>query len=227
VRRDTKVKVWAGGVVGVAVLLNGCGSHERPTLVRALQCLPVSGSAPARLSATVPADGLLRVLARPDGISIFAVLGNDRARSPIDRYGAISFVRPVRSGETVTVTAESRDSPEIVGEACVSMDLLPADDSASIRAEQAFAAAGASVDADDVQRAFDRYLDAAREFDSFDAFRAAEARHAMAELDYGPLARQDDAFWLTRSALADYARTRGAHVPAGLMSGLLQLEART
>ena len=43
----------------------------------------------------------------------------------------------------------------------------------------------------------------------------------MAEIAYVPLTQEDNAFWLTRAALADY----GEHVPPGLMSGLLVLEA--
>jgi CHAT domain-containing protein len=183
--------------------------------------MPVSGSRPATLSATMPANGLLRVLARPDGVSILATLDHERARSPIDRYGSITFVRGVHAGETVTLTVESRDSPDILGEACLSMDLLPPDDGESIRAEQAFAAGGRSVEANDAPRALEQYLDAAREFDAFDPFRAAEARHAMAELDYLLLARQDDAFWLARAAQAGY----GDHPPPGLMSRLLIVEA--
>jgi CHAT domain-containing protein len=171
----------------------------------------------------VPASGLLRVLARPDGVSIIATLGHETARSPVDRYGSVTFVRPARAGEALTVTVTSRDSPEIVGDVCLSMDLLPANDSARIRGEQAFALAGQNVAAGDAQHAFGHYLDAARELDSFDRFRAAEARHAMAELAYMPLARQDDAFWLARAALADY----GNGSPPGLVSALLFLEART
>jgi len=217
------MKSCAGSVIGVAVLLAGCGSHERPTLVHAPQCTPVSGATPATLSAKVPAGGLLRATVRPDGVSIVATLDTERARSPIDRYGSVTFVREVRAGETVTLTAESRDSPDIVGEACLTLDLLPPTHAASVRAEQAFAAAARSVQVDDARRAFGQYLDAAREFDEFDSFRAAEARHAMAELAYVLLARQDDAFWLARAALAGY----GDHPPPGLTSGLLTLEART
>ena len=183
----------------------------------------MSGATPAKLSATVTADGLLRALVRPDGVSISATLGAERARSPIDRYGSVTFVRQVRAGETVTLTAESRDSPEIQGEACLSMDLLPPTDTDAIRAEHAFAAAARSVEASEPERAVALYLDAAREFDSFDRFRAAEARHALAEIAYVPFARDDDAFWLARAAFADY----GDHPPPGLMSGVLVLEART
>jgi CHAT domain-containing protein len=216
------MKSWAGSIVGFAALLNGCSSHDAPTLVHAPLCLPVSGATPASLSASAPADGLLRVTVRPDGVSILATLGTERARSPIDRYGSITFVRHVRAGEAVTLKTESRDSPEIVGEACLSMDLLPPGDSASIRAEEAFAAGARSVAAGDASRALEQYLDAAREFEGFDRVRAAEARHAMAEIAYVPLIREDDAFWLARAALADY----GSKPPPGLMSGLLALEAR-
>jgi CHAT domain-containing protein len=183
--------------------------------------MPVSGAMPATLSAKIPADGLLRALARPDGVSILATLDNQRARSPIDRYGSVAILRDVRAGETVTLTAQSRDSPDIVGEACLSMDLLPRTDGASIRAERAFAAATRSIDANNAAQAFHQYLDAAREFDAFDPPRAAEARQAMAELAYLMLARQDDAFWLARAARAAY----GAHPPPGLMSRLVTVEA--
>ena len=193
--------------------------------------MPVSGSAPAKLSAMAPADGFLRALVRPDGVSILATLDSERARSPIDRYGTIAFVRSVHAGETVTLTAESRDSPEIVGEACLSMDLLPPGDSGSLRAEQAFAAGARSVAAGELAHALNQYLDAAREFDRVDRFRAAEARHAMAEIANVPLAHEDDAFWLARSALAGYATgsLHGAHArpPPGLISSLLALQART
>ncbi len=189
--------------------------------------MPVSGATPAKVRATAPADGVLRALVRPDGVSIIATLDHERARSPIDRYGSVTLVRSVRAGETVTLTAESRDSPEIVGEACLSMELLRPGDTARLRAEQAFAAAARSVAAGDASRALNLYLDAAREFDDFDRVRAAEARHAMAEIAYVPLAREDDAFWLARSALADYAYHGAPGPPPGLMSSLLALEART
>jgi CHAT domain-containing protein/tetratricopeptide (TPR) repeat protein len=164
---------------------------------------------------------LLRVLSRPDGVSILATLDGEPARSPIDRYGTVSFVRPVRAGEAATLRVESRDSPDIAGQACLSMDLLPPGDGALIRAERAFASAARSTQADDAQRAFELYLDAAREFDAFDPVRAAEARHAMAHLANLLLARQDDAFWLARAARAGY----GDHPQPGLMSGLLIIEA--
>src|SRR3954447_8240828 len=105
------MKSCAGSVICVAVFLAGCGSHERPTLVHAPQCMPVSSATPATLSAKVPAGGLLRATVRPDGVSIVAMLDTERARSPVDRYGSVTFVREVRAGETVTLTAESRDSP--------------------------------------------------------------------------------------------------------------------
>ena len=217
------MKCWAGSGIVLAVLLGGCGSHVAPTIVRAAQCVPVSGATPAKLSATVPTNGLLRVLARPDGVSIITTLGDETARSPIDRYGSVTFVRPARAGETVTVTVESHDSPEIVGETCLSLVLLPASDAAAIRAEQAYAAAAQKVASDDWRFAFDLYLDAAREFDAFDSFRAAEARHAMAELAYSRLDRDDDAYWLARAAFPGY----DGHAPAGLTSALVMLEART
>ena len=74
-------------------------------------CLPVSGSAPASLTATAPADGLLRASRRGRTDLDSGPLDDERARSPIDRYGSITFVRRVRAGEAVTLKAESRDSP--------------------------------------------------------------------------------------------------------------------
>jgi CHAT domain-containing protein len=226
------MKLSAGGVssravlppflASVACLLSGCGSHEAPLRVAGPQCLPLTGAMPAQLNGIAPADGLTLIVAEPRGISITASLDGRRTRSPVDRYGVVTFVRHSRSGEQLTLSVETRDSPQIFGEVCVSMAQLPAADAASIRAEQYFAAAGQSVEADQSQRAFDEYLEAAREFDSFDSLRAAQARHAMAELAY-KLTREDDAYWLARAALTGF----GSNASPGLRSALLSLQART
>ena len=184
-------------------------------------CLPLTGAMPAQLNGVAPADGLTLIVAEPRGISISASLDGKRARSPVDRYGRVTFVRRSKRGEQLTLTVEPRDSPEILGEVCLSMAQLPASDAALIRAEEYFAAAGQSVEADQTQRAFDEYLDAAREFDSFDSLRAAQARHAMAELAY-KLTREDDSYWLPRAAL----NGMGTSAPPRVRSALLALQAR-
>ena len=208
-------------LASVACLLSGCGAHEAPLRVAGPQCLPLTGATPAHLNGIAPADGLMLMVAEPRGISITASLDGKRARSPVDRYGVVTFVRRSRSGDEVTLSVETRDSPEVFGEVCLSMALLPASDAASIRAEEYFAAAGQSVEADQSQRAFDEYLDAARELDSFNALRAAQARHAMAELAY-KLTREDDAYWLARAALTGM----GTSAPPRVRSALLALQAR-
>ena len=205
------------------LLLSGCGSHETPRTALAERCQPTSVAQPASVSFEAPRAAILRVRIEPRGISLQASIGAERARSQVDRFGVITFVKATRAGETITVKAESRDSPDIVGTACVSIDELPASDKARIRAERAFAAAGEHLQAGDPKRSFDDYLDAAREFDSFDPLRAAEARHAMAEIAYGKIGREDDAYWLARMALSDF----GSHISAGLRSALYSLQART
>ncbi len=182
---------------------------------------------PRTLSATIPGGRLCCALARPDGVSILATLDAERARSPIDRYGSVTFVRRVRAGETVTLTAESRDSPDIVGEACLSMDLLPPSDSASDPRGTGLRGGGAQRRSRRRARAPSGSTSTRPASSTLRPFRAAEARHAMAEIAYVPLAHEDDAFWLARSALAGYAARSRAAPPPGLMSGLLALEART
>ncbi len=103
---------------------------------------------------------------------------------------------------------EARDSPDIEGSVCVSVAQLAPSDTARMRAERAFASAGAAdFRTGDAKGAFEEYLEAARNFDSIDRKRAAQARHAMSELAYGKISREDDAYWLSRVALADLGPT--------------------
>ena len=154
---------------------------------------------------------------------MLAAVGEVRARSQVDRLGVITFVEQATAGENITVNVESRDSPDITGRVCISIAALPATNSAQLRAEIAFASAGEYLQAGDPTRSFNEYLDAAREFDSFDQVRAAEARHAMAEIAYGKISREDDAYWLARMALNDF----GANATDGIRSALYSLQART
>ena len=232
-RKNIKAKTWPRGslpravlpllLTSITCLLQACSSHDAPLQVLAPRCLPLTGERPVQLALRVPADGSLRFVVQPRGISITASMEGAHARSPVDRFGVITFLHPSRKGEQVTVNVETRDSPEISAHVCLSASLLARSDEASIRAESAFAAAGRSVQADRPQRAFDEYLDAAREFDAFDPTRAADARHAMAEIAYGKISREDDAYWLARAALTGY----GGSAPPSLLSALVSLEART
>jgi CHAT domain-containing protein len=205
------------------MLLSACGSHEAPRVVLTERCELASAATPVSVSFDASRAAILRVRVEPRGISVQVSAGADRARSQVDRLGVITLVKHARDGETVTVNVESRDSPDIVGSVCVSIAELPASDEARLRAERAFASAGEHLQAGDPKRSFDEYLNAAREFDSFDHLRAAEARHAMAEIAYGKISREDDAYWLARMALNDF----GEHASAGLQSALLSLQART
>jgi CHAT domain-containing protein len=210
-------------IVLVAVSMTACGRHETPSVVLAEQCERVQGELPLLVRVQPPAAGELLVRVVPKGISVLVDIDHERARSQVDRFGVIAFVRTARANEPFVVGVFSRDSPEIAGEACVTVTRLPDSDPARLRAERAFAAAGHHLQSGDPKRAFDDYLAAARDFDDFDRVRAAEARHAMAELAYGKISRETDAYWLARVALADF----GAAAAPGLRSSLFSLQART
>ncbi len=190
------------------------------------------------VSIEAPSPGVLRFMVAPRGVSVVASIDHVRARSQVDRFGVVTFVRQARTtGERIAIGVESRDSPEIVGEVCVSVAQLPGTDRARLRAERAFAAAGERLQAGDPKGSFDEYLASARDFDDFDRVRAAQARHAMAELAYGKISREADAYWLARIALGDFgaaanaamgaAASTGAGANAGLRSSLYSLQART
>jgi len=199
--------------------LGGCSSHEPPQVVLAKQCRPISQAEPLSLSVRAPHEALLRISVEQQGISLVASVGGRQARSPIERYGSVTFVPRVRANEPVLLSVQSRDAPDIHGEVCVSaVELVPSDRPRQ-RAELAFAAAGESVQAGEFQRAFELYLQAARAFDGVDTYRTAQSRHAMAELANYRLGREGDAYVLATWALAEY----GKDANAGLRSSLYSL----
>jgi CHAT domain-containing protein len=141
----------------------------------------------------------------------------------VDRLGPVEFVRQAAPGTPLTLRIEARDSPDIEGSVCVSVAQLAPSDSAELRAERAFASAGVRLQSGDPKGAFEQYLEAARNFDPIDRMRAAQARHAMSELAYGKIGREDDAYWLARVALSDL----GPDANRGVSSALYSLQART
>lgn len=209
----------------VMAALVGCGAPEAPRVVLAESCRTLGGSQPVTLSIASPASGLLRVGIEQRGISVLATLQGEHASSaisPIARFGVISFARPLNEARTLTLHVESRDSPEVTGDVCLSAELVPADERRQ-RAELAFDAAGAAMKANHAARAFRHYLEAARAFQGVDRKRAAEARHAMAEIAYENLRRDRDAFVLATWALAD----AGHSARPGMHAALVTLQART
>ena len=211
----------------LACVLSACGFHEAPRAVLAERCEPLRVSQPLVVTIEAPGQGPLRFMVEPRGVSVIASIDRVRARSQVDRFGVVTFVRQAHAGERIAIGVESRDSPQIVGEVCVSVAQLSGTDKARLRAERAFAAAGERLQAGDPKGSFDEYLAAARDFDDFDRVRAAQARHAMAELAYGKISREADAYWLARIALADFGVAASAGVNAGLRSSLYSLQART
>lgn len=207
----------------LTISLSACERPQPAPIVLDAQCAPVSGEHPRRVTVDVPADGLYRIGLTTRGVSAVLQVGDERAASPVDRFAETSLVREARAGEKLQVEVRSHDSPQVSGESCVSVAQLPASNRQQIRAERAFAAAGESVIAGESKAAFDSYLAAARDFDSFDRTRAARARHAMGELAYEKLSREADAFQLARLALADLGRDASP----GLRSTLVSLQART
>jgi CHAT domain-containing protein len=215
-------------VVGVAAGLAGCRAPAPPEPVLTERCEPISGSAPVRFDVVSHASGTLNIHIEQRGVSTVAQASGlarpgevASAQSPIDRFGAVTFVGRADAGRRVAVELRSRDSPGVVGEVCFSAQRLRETDARRLTAEQAFAAGGIAFHASHYDAAFAAFLDAARRFDGIDRRRAAESRHAMAEVAYWRLARPHDAYVLAGWALADF----GSQADPALRSTLLLLEA--
>ncbi len=215
--------------MAIVVTLSACSSHEPPQPVLALKCEPISRAQPVELSIVPLTQGTLRVAVEQRGISVVAALtGTDAsqqlsARSPIERFGIATFTTEVKEKEPLVVSVSSRDSPDIVGEVCISADRLQPSDERRLRAERTFAAAAQAVQAGSWRHAFDLYSRAAREFRGIDDWRVAQSRYAMAEIAYEELDQDDAAYVLASWALADF----GAAADADLRSRLLALQTRT
>jgi CHAT domain-containing protein len=197
--------------------------------VLAERCAPISGSAPVRFDVTPPKAGTLRIYIEQRGVSLVAQavgLRSDNAissaQSPIERFGVATFVGDAKAQQPITVTVSSRDSPEIEGEVCFSAARLNPDDARGVRAEREFAAAGALFDAGKTEDAFAHYLAAASDFDRIDRRRAAESRHAMADLAYWRISREGDAYTLAGWALAGFGQQADPAVRGALL--MLQVE---
>jgi len=214
-------------VVGVASGLVACRAPAPPELVLAERCEAVSGAAPVRFEVLPKAAGTLNIYIEQRGVSIIARAaglaagGEVATQSPIDRFGTITFFGNVPAGHPIAVELRSRDSPGVVGEVCFSAQRPHADDVRRLRAEQAFAAGGVAFRAGRYEPAFASFREAARQFDGIDRRRAAQSRHAMAELATRRLGQQRDAYVLATWAFSDF----GPQADAALRSTLLLLEA--
>src|SRR5688572_1650926 len=132
-------------IVMAAMSATACSRHEAPRAVLAEQCERVQDNLPWLVRVQAPAAGEFLVRVVPKGISVILDIDHERARSQVDRFGVITFVRQARANEQFIVSVFSRDSPDIAGEACVTVSLLSSSDTARMRAERAFAAAGRHV----------------------------------------------------------------------------------
>ena len=187
-------------------------------------CQPISKAQPVELTLVPPTRGTLRVAVDQRGISVFTTLaGSLSARSPIERFGIATFTPEVKDKEPLTVSIRSRDSPDIVGEVCISADRLPPSDTQRLQAERTFSAAAQAAQAGSWRHAFELYSTAAREFRGIDDWRVAQSRYAMAEIAYEELDQDDAAYVLASWALADF----GAAADPDLRSRLLALQTRT
>jgi len=215
---------WTAGVL-LGVLLHACSVHEAPRPILAETCHSISTAAPLTLRVASPAGGMLRIGIRQRGISLTAEL-SDRsviatATSAVDRYGDMTLLADSPEAHSYTVHIQSRDSPDITGEACVAGELVDPSDRAGRGAERAFADGEGAMHARRWQAAFDDYLAAARGFDHSNRRRAAEARQVMAQLAYRELHRNRDGYVLAQRALADF----GSDADPGLRSALVELQA--
>jgi CHAT domain-containing protein/tetratricopeptide (TPR) repeat protein len=204
-----------------SVLLAGC-QRSAPTQVLARQCTAISSAPDARLLVPgSPTPGALMFTVEERGISVAASLDTSASQSasPVERVGTITLLADAPSSSHV-VRLHVEDSRDIVGTVCVNAEVIRPAEQARIRAEQAFTRAGESVHASAWEAAFAQYLEAARRFDGLGlARRAAQARHAMAELAYLRFDRKRDSFALASEALGSYpAGTDPVHL--GLLAAL-------
>jgi CHAT domain-containing protein/tetratricopeptide (TPR) repeat protein len=210
----------------LALLLYGCSAPEPPPRpILSERCLSVSTALPIALRVVTPGGGTLRIAIRQRGIAVTGSLPEGGANavtvSPEDRYGVMTLLVDSPSSRAYSLRIISRDSPDIMGQACVSTELVDQSDRVRLGAERAFAAAGHATLARQWQAAFDDYLTAARGFDHFDRRRSGQARDAMAQLASRELDRNRDSYALAGLALQDI----GASADPGLRSALVALQA--
>jgi CHAT domain-containing protein/tetratricopeptide (TPR) repeat protein len=217
-------------LAGVVVAVGGCSKHPPPQSVLAARCMPISRTQPVDLRVASPVAGTLRIAVEQRGVTLVSTLaGSDGGKqgwivssiSPVERFGVATFASEVGKNQSLDLAIRSRDSHDVVGEVCVSAERLLPRDERRLRAERAFADAGRAAHAEEWQRAFDLYRNAARDFDRMDRLRAAQSRHAMSWLAYWNLRDDEGASVLATWARADF----GASADAGLQSTLLALNA--
>ena len=216
------------GLTGILLCIHGSPAEARETRLQSVlarHCQSIDGSHDLEFTLVSPSAGVLSIVIDERGISTVSVLNDapaSTAASPIDRSGSVTLATNVHGDEQSHVRIHVEDSPDILGEVCVSADLF-ATGSRSARSALSFASAGRATYARDYRNAFDSYLDAARTFDALgQPAAAATARHAMAEIAYRRFDRKRDAYALASEALEDY----GTSADPSRIGALAGLEAK-
>ena len=214
--------------LGVAcVLLAACSSPTTPIAQVARQCLRVGGESETTLPLTSPRAGLLLITLEERGVSVSARLDRSaEGSSPVARIGAIALLTSTAASQRHTLHVRSEDDHDLAGEVCAVAQIIPTSQATRVRAEQSSAQAAQAVHAGDWTAGFDRFLAAARGFDELGLRRrAAQARHAMAELAYRRFDRKRDSYALASIAISDYGVGVDPVYPGALVA--LQAKALT
>lgn len=217
-----------------ATLLPSCGGREPPHAQSHLEqrCVAVSGAEDVTLPMSSP-GGTLVVTLEERGIAVTARFADGTrddegssagksGASSVDRLGTIVLVTDTRAGESRSVQIQPKDSRDISGKVCATVEALTPN-SARVRAEGTMAQAGEAVQAGDWSAALFAYLEAARGFDDLGlAHRAASARHGAAELEYRRFDRKRDAYALAGEVMADY----GPNTEVAVIGAVAALQAK-
>jgi CHAT domain-containing protein len=165
---------------------------------------------------TAPQAGGLLVTLQERGLSVSAHLdGAAEAASPVARIGTIELLASTAGAQTHTLHVRTQDDHDLAGDVCAIAELIPASTRLRLAAEQAFADAAQAVYAESWQTAFDRYLSAARGYDELGLRRrAAQARHALAELAYRRFDRKRDSYALASLAVQDFGNADPVYIGA-------------
>ena len=137
----------------------GQGALAAPASLQSVlprECSALDSAHPVKLPLVAPADGVLRVMVEERGISTVSFLhdattvravgptpGEPKGSgSPIERLGTVVLTRNVHRSEQATVEVQVRDSRDISGQVCISVDLIAPSDFQRISAERDLDVAG-------------------------------------------------------------------------------------
>lgn len=191
----------------------GCDTPMDWQRIETDRCFPLDGAGSLVTEVMPLQSGPVSVIVDQHGISVTVELmdgsgaASPPATSPVDRVGPVSVIHDASSNEPVSVRIASRDSQDVKGRICLSAYQLLTDNQAAVRAEQALMQAGQAVQVSEWESAFKQYALAARLLDTLgQTDRAALARHAMAQLAYRRLHRENDSHALAANVLARLRR---------------------